>query len=47
MTEVAVNEPFGNSDQSSISFKIVMDKNKAASQIKILNWAKANFDDIR
>lgn len=45
--EVLVNEPFGTNDHCSIRLQIMKDNNRAIPRVKILNWRKANFDDMR
>eukprot|EP00061_Rhincodon_typus_P006396 g26998.t1 len=47
VTELAVGEHFGTSDQCSINFKIVMEKDQTSPQDQVLNWSKVNFDGIR
>lgn len=36
-----------NSDHNSVSFKIVMEKDKVESRVKVLNWGKADYNSIR
>lgn len=40
----AVSATFRTSDDNSISFQVVMDKDRAGPRVKILNWGKANFN---
>eukprot|EP00061_Rhincodon_typus_P013266 g39532.t1 len=34
-------------DHNSLSFNIVMEKDRTSPQVKVLNWSRANFGDIR
>lgn len=36
-----------NSDHNSVSFKIVMEKDKVEPQVKVLNWGKADYNSVR
>ena len=47
MVEFSIGVQFGNSDHNSVSFKVLMDKEKCSPQVKVLNWGKANYNNIR
>jgi len=47
MVDVSVAEQFGNSDHNSVSFTELMDKDKCSPPVKVLNWGKANYNNIR
>ena len=47
VVDVSVGEQFGNSDHNSVSFKVLMDKDKCSPQVKVLKWRKANYNNIR
>eukprot|EP00061_Rhincodon_typus_P006678 g27576.t1 len=44
--DVSVGEQLGSSDHNSVSFKVIMDKDKCSCQVKVLNWVKANYNNI-
>ena len=47
MIEVSVGEHFGNSDHNSVSFKVLVDKDKSGPWVKVLNWEKTNYNNVR
>jgi len=47
VANVSVGEQFGNSDHNSISFTVLMGKDKCSPQVKMLNWGKANYKNVR
>ena len=46
MVDISVGEQFGNSDHNTVSFKVLMDKDKCSPQVKVLNWGKDNYNSI-
>ena len=47
MIDVSVGDHFGDSDHNSISFKILVEKDRSSPRVTVLNWGKANYDSIR
>jgi len=47
VVDVSVGEQFGNSDHNSVSFDVLMDKDKCSPHFKVLNWMKTNCNNIR
>jgi len=47
VVDVSAGEQFGNSYHNSVSFQVLMDKDKCNPQVKVLNWGKANYNNIR
>lgn len=47
VTEVTLRKRFGTGNHSSISFKIVMEKDRAGTQVKVPHCGKSNLDCIR
>ena len=47
VVDISVGEQFRNSDHNSESFKVLMDEDKCSPQVKVLNWGKANYNNIR
>jgi len=46
VVNISVGEQFGNSDQNSVSFKVLMDKDKYSPRVKVLNRGKANHNNL-
>ncbi|XP_059809285.1 uncharacterized protein LOC132382840 [Hypanus sabinus] len=47
LTDVCVGEHFRSSDHNSISFNIIMEKDRTGPRVEIFNWRKANFEGMR
>ncbi|XP_059826924.1 uncharacterized protein LOC132394603 [Hypanus sabinus] len=47
LTDVCVGEHFGSSDHNSISFNIIMEKDRTGPRVEIFDWRKANFEGMR
>ncbi|XP_062923290.1 uncharacterized protein LOC134356332 [Mobula hypostoma] len=47
VTEVCVGEHFGSSDHNTISFNLIMDKDRSGPRVEVLNWKKAKFEEMR
>ena len=47
LTDVCVGEHFGSSDHNSISFNIIMEKDRTGPRVEIFDWRKANFEEMR
>eukprot|EP00061_Rhincodon_typus_P003219 g19566.t1 len=47
MIDISVGEHFGLSDHNSIRFRAVMDKDKSDPWVRVFDWARANYIQIR
>lgn len=47
MAEVSTEEHLRTSDHNPIHFRSIVEHGRTDPQVNVLNWCKANFNDIR
>ena len=47
VTDVCVGAHFSSSDHNTISFNLIMDKDRSGPKVEVLNWKKAKFEEMR